>query len=122
MGMSAPFTVKPIMPDMEFTKINKADTAAACFILPQPNKIIIGLSMMPPPMPIIPEKSPMAEPINKDPIRLKGLTSFFSVPRKFSIRRIAIARNTPKICLYNVASMEMYPPIKAIGIEVMAKG
>ncbi len=97
----------PFEPEIEFTKINRADTAAACFIVPQPNKIIIGLSIIPPPIPIIPENNPIAEPISKDNSVFDVFKVCFSFPIICSILKIAIAKNRPKICLYRVASIEI---------------
>ena len=53
----------PISPAAELTQINNAETAAASFIVPHLMNIISGLNMIPPPIPIKPEKNPIILPI-----------------------------------------------------------
>jgi hypothetical protein len=48
---------------MEFRKINSAEIVAVCFISAQPKNKISGLSKIPPPIPIIPERKPITIPI-----------------------------------------------------------
>ncbi len=75
-----------------------ADTAAASFIFPHPNKIIMGVSRIPPPIPIIPEKRPNTAPINKVNGRENLITSFRTLG--FSIiRAVASSRKMPSMIL-----------------------
>ena len=52
----------PVNPAAEFTKINKADTAAVSFISAQCSSSNRGLKKIPPPTPIIPETNPRIAP------------------------------------------------------------
>ena len=86
-------------PEREFRKINSADAAADSFTLAQWNKMIIGLKIIPPPIPIIPEKNPSIAPITTAGI--KGIFIDFSVIALDinSIRPIEIRRNMPSMIL-----------------------
>ena len=68
-SMLIPFIIDPDNPARLLTNMNKADTAAVCFISAQCKSNIKGLKIIPPPMPIIPEKKPMIKPIIKEAIR-----------------------------------------------------
>ena len=57
------------------------------------------VNIIPPPIPIIPEKKPMADPIISDPVILDGTILFFSVPKILSILSIAMAKKKPNIFL-----------------------
>lgn len=107
-----PLVINPAIPEIEFTKINKADTAAVCFKLPQCNNNITGLKIIPPPMPIIPDITPIAAPIINDHTRFCFLN--FSILLNFKpINLITENRsNIPKIVLYNPASIFINPPKK----------
>ena len=59
----ASFERNPNIPEIEFTKMNKVETAAVCFKFAQPNKSKIGLKTIPPPIPIKPDKNPTIAPI-----------------------------------------------------------
>ena len=50
-------------PAIELTKMNKAETAAVFFISAQRISKMIGLKIIPPPIPIIPENNPITAPI-----------------------------------------------------------
>ena len=50
-GKILPLIKYPINPEIELTKINKAETAAVCFKVPHFNKTMIGLRIIPPPIP-----------------------------------------------------------------------
>lgn len=93
----------PVIPAIEFTNMNKAETAAASFILPHAKRIIIGLKIIPPPIPIKPENKPIPNPKNKANGIFSSLFLSLSPPSKPIILIIATKRNTPKICLYKVA-------------------
>lgn len=64
--MINPLNERPINPEILFTKIKRDEMAAVCFISAQCNIIIRGLKIMPPPIPIIPEKIPINNPIIND--------------------------------------------------------
>ena len=48
-GKDSPLLINPRSPATELTKINKAETAAVCFIVAQPKSSKTGLKIMPPP-------------------------------------------------------------------------
>ena len=58
------FVIKrlPAKPEMEFTKINNADTAAAFFASAQPMKSKSGVRKIPPPVPVRPDNNPIPAP------------------------------------------------------------
>lgn len=58
---SIPFVSCPASPDIEFTKMNNALMAAVCFWFVQASNNNTGDRMIPPPMPINPDKNPMQE-------------------------------------------------------------
>ena len=75
------FFVKwPIMPKIEFSKINNEAVLVICFGYPAFSKNKIGLKNIPPPIPITPETKPIAEPIEKEKYLLieLNLVIFFS--------------------------------------------
>jgi hypothetical protein len=61
-----PFVNCPARPDDEFTKMNKALIAAVCFMSVHFSNNKIGERMIPPPIPIRPERKPIAAPIKRD--------------------------------------------------------
>src|SRR5260370_41984990 len=52
----------PAKPAIEFTKMNNAETADACFVFAQFKKSKRGVRKIPPPVPVRPERNPMPEP------------------------------------------------------------
>ena len=76
-GMLVPWLRCPAKPAAELIHMNRADTAAASFILPQPIIRISGLSMMPPPIPIRPEKNPITPPERIPLPNIRGIWSIF---------------------------------------------
>ena len=54
------------MPKIEFIKINNEAVLVICFGYPAFFKNKKGLKNIPPPIPIIPETKPIAEPTKKD--------------------------------------------------------
>ena len=86
-------------PESELSKIKSADAAADSFIFAQWNKIITGLKIIPPPIPIIPAKNPSMAPIanagSKGNLIDFSLTAFGTS----NIRAIAISRNIPRMIL-----------------------
>ena len=94
-----PLEYWPVMPAAELTQINKADTAAASFAFPQFNKSIIGLSIIPPPMPISPEKKPINAPVTTAIEVFTGFVVWDSFPIIFIIFKIANRSSMPKMIL-----------------------
>src|SRR3990172_7077941 len=76
-----PFETNPINPDIEFTQIKSAETVAVSFMFPQWSSNNIGLRIIPPPIPIIPDKSPIPNPISKAAVLLICFISPFSEPK-----------------------------------------
>ncbi len=113
----------PINPETELTKINKAETVAVCFTLPQPNINMIGLRIIPPPMPIIPENKPSTPPVINPGKRFNSLSGvseyLLNIPE---MRSAAIIRNNPSILLYQTGSSVIPAPMNAIGTDAIAKG
>ena len=62
----APSMAKPENPAIEFTKINKAEMAAVSLMFAHPNNNMIGLRIIPPPIPIRPEKKPSVNPMKAE--------------------------------------------------------
>ena len=77
-GSVPPCEMNPKRPDIELVKINKADTAAACFIVAQPNNSKTGLKIIPPPIPNKPDKKPIKAPNPNAKGRLISFSVFFS--------------------------------------------
>lgn len=61
-----PFCNCPARPDNEFTNMNKALIAAVCFISAHFNNNKTGDKIIPPPIPIKPDRNPIAAPITND--------------------------------------------------------
>src|SRR5207244_8761925 len=61
-GMDCLALTKPARPAIEFTKINNAETADACFVFAHLEKRRRGVRKIPPPVPVRPERNPMPEP------------------------------------------------------------
>ena len=55
--------ILPVNPAMEFTRINRAETAEAVFVLAHPINITKGDKNIPPPVPVRPDKSPRPAPM-----------------------------------------------------------
>ena len=98
-GKVPPFDTNPKSPEIEFTKINNAETAAVCFIFAQPRSKITGLKIMPPPIPINPDKKPIRAPINKANERFIGFKSPFCFPNNPTNLAIANNRTVARIIL-----------------------
>ena len=94
-----PFVNCPANPDNELTKMNKALMAAVCFISVHFNNKRTGDRIIPPPIPISPERKPMTAPINKD----KNMFDFFKsatlIFAKNKKRIMGIINNMPSIFL-----------------------
>ena len=56
----------PIIPEIEFIKINIEAVVTICVGFPTLNKKRIGLKKIPPPIPTTPETKPRTPPIKKD--------------------------------------------------------
>ena len=54
--------IRPRKPEIELKKINNEDTPAAVLTFPHFNNNIKGVSIIPPPIPIKPEKKPIRVP------------------------------------------------------------
>ena len=98
-GKILPLIRYPINPEIELTKINKAETAAVCFKVPHFNKTIIGLRIIPPPIPISPDTKPIIKPIINDNFLLFFLKERFSSVLINKILKTAIIKNNPNIIL-----------------------
>ena len=61
-----PFCNCAIKPDSEFTNMNKALIAAVCFMFAHFNSNKTGDKIIPPPIPIKPERKPIEAPIRSD--------------------------------------------------------
>ena len=81
-GTIPPFDKNPKSPEMEFTKINEAETAALFLISAQPKSKSTGLKMIPPPIPIKPDKNPIKAPISNAKGIFIGFISPFCFPNK----------------------------------------
>ena len=57
------FVSCPIIPKIEFIKINNEAAVTICFGFPALRRNKIGLKKIPPPMPTAPETKPMIAPI-----------------------------------------------------------
>jgi hypothetical protein len=60
-GMDCLALTKPARPAIEFTKINNAETADACFVFAHLEKRRRGVRKIPPPVPVRPERNPIPE-------------------------------------------------------------
>ena len=90
----------PANPEMEFKKINAADTAAVCFILLQCNNSKTGLNKIPPPMPIIPDTKPSNPPMRNAGINYNSLIPVSEAfPENPRIRIVAITKQPARINL-----------------------
>ena len=54
--------MKPAIPEHEFAKMNAAEMAAADFAVDQRKRMSNGVRKIPPPMPISPDRNPIANP------------------------------------------------------------
>src|SRR5438445_11814683 len=61
-GMDCLALTKPARPAIEFTRINNAETADACFVFAQLEKSKRGVRKIPPPVPVRPERNTMPAP------------------------------------------------------------
>ena len=98
-GTIPPFDKKPKSPEIEFTKINNAETAALFLMSAQPKSKITGLKIMPPPMPINPDKNPINAPINNANGMFIGFKSPFCFPNKPNNLATANSKTVAKIIL-----------------------
>lgn len=117
-----PFENRPASPAIEFTKINKALIAAVCFWFVHFNSNKMGERMIPPPMPINPERNPILPPISNEAGQLAFLRSFSSGFGKKKNRATGKSNKTPRIFLYTSASNEMVLPMNEIGMDAKANG
>ena len=99
MGTVPPCKTKPNKPAIEFTKINNAEIAAVCFIVAHPKSSNIGLKMIPPPIPINPDKNPITAPIQSAKGIFSGFIVVLSFPKKPANLNTAISNTVPKIIL-----------------------
>ena len=88
----------PKSPEIELTKINKAEIPAAFFVSAQLNKSKIGVKKMPPPTPTNPETKPKTAPINKQ-IQTGGAVGSRSDFTLIANRIAAKIKVTPRIIL-----------------------
>src|SRR5210317_1453077 len=105
----------PKSPEKELTQINKAETAAASFILPQFNNKITGERIIPPPIPMSPEKNPIPIPMHNAKI---GFAEWDTSEESVFLKKILpMAKNSkkPSIFLYKNGSMVQSPPKKEAG-------
>ncbi len=117
-----PEIVNPMRPDMELTTIKAADKKAVSLIVAHRIIIKIGDRMIPPPIPIIPEKKPMVAPV-KNAAGKETLRMLYSLSLSVSsIRTIPIISTTPSKTLYKPTSAVIIAPIKAEGTEPRMKG
>ncbi len=121
---NAKFLLKlPKSPAIEFRKMNKAETQAISFTFPHEKISMMGVKIIPPPIPIIPLTNPSAAPINNP--KTKGISFTFSeefLPKTPKILKTAKIKQMPRICLYKVGLIVNKEPTKVIGIDNKAKG
>lgn len=98
-GKVPPFDKNPKSPEMEFTKINKAETAALFLISAQPKSKITGLKIIPPPMPINPDKNPITAPMKSAKGMFIGFISTFCFPNKPNNLATAKSKTVAKMIL-----------------------
>ena len=78
--------------------------------------------MIPPPIPIRPERKPITAPINSDKTKFDFFTSSTLMFAKNKNLIIGIINNMPNTFLYMSTFGVFRPPKKAIGTEPMANG
>ena len=98
-GKIPPMETNPKRPEMEFTKINNAVTAAVCFMFAHPNSSNIGLKIIPPPIPINPDRNPINAPIANAENRFNGFKSVLCFPNKPTNLATANSKTVAKIIL-----------------------
>ena len=98
-GTIPPFDKNPKSPEIEFTKINNAETAALFLISAQPKSKITGLKMIPPPIPINPDKNPITAPMKSANGMFIGFNSPFCFPNKPSNLATANSKTMAKMIL-----------------------
>src|SRR6476661_5813716 len=97
-GMDCLALTKPARPAIEFTKINNAETADACFVFAQLEKSKRGVRKIPPPVPVRPERNPMPEPTASAAGKGGGATAGGSPRRKNN--RAAETSSTSPIMIF----------------------
>src|ERR1700736_972183 len=108
-------------PAMELTRMNNAETAAACRMWAHRKNKRRGVRKIPPPVPVRPERNPTAAPVPRATGALGGVTIGGSPRRK--IKRTAEKRRTTPIKSFRIeAGTCKYPPRYAAGIESNANG
>ncbi len=112
----------PSNPAAEFRNINAAVTAAVSFMLDQPRSKSRGLRMIPPPIPIIPEKKPSTAPIGAAIIKGGGFADSDFSGNLINNLKTAINKQMPRIILYVVGSISVLAPTNAMGIEAVTNG
>ena len=117
-----PLVTCPANPDNEFTKMNRALTAAVRFMSAHFNSNNIGDKMIPPPIPISPDKNPITAPIITDRNTLFFLISSTLIFAKNKNLIMGINNSKPRIFLYKLVSTVIIPPAYAIGIDASANG
>jgi hypothetical protein len=111
----------PDRPETELTKMNSAETADAVFVLAHPINMTSGVKKIPPPVPVKPAKSPNPAPtpyeMGFDGARGCGFS--FGSSKNFTADN---SKMIPTRILKKEVGRLRYPPIKAKGIDRMAKG
>ena len=88
-----------VSPDKELTKMNNALMAAVCFISVHFSNKRTGERIIPPPIPISPERKPIKAPTNNDKIMFGLFNSCTFIFPKNRKRTMGMINNKPNILL-----------------------
>jgi len=99
-GMDCLALTKPARPAIEFTKMNNAETADACFVFAHLENRRRGVRNIPPPVPVRPERNPIPEPTASAAGKGGGATAGESPRRKNN--RAAEKSSTSPIMIFKI--------------------
>ena len=97
-GMDCLALINPARPAIEFTKINNAETADACFVFAHLEKSKRGVRKIPPPVPVRPERNPIPEP-TASAVGKGGGTTAGGSPRRKNNRTAEKSSTSPMTIL-----------------------
>src|SRR5438270_2721183 len=103
-GMDCLALTKPARPAIEFTKMNNAETADACFVFAHLENRRRGVRNIPPPVPVRPERNPIPEPTASAAGKGGGATAG-STRRKNN--RAAEKSSTSPIVILNIQAVNL---------------